>query len=88
MNRQEAIKILKHSCDYIGLLPSEFWDSDAGIIEAIDMAIEALQTNVVRCKDCKHRDEKCGMGEHRWCKILKMSTVPNDFCSYAERREP
>ena len=42
MNRQEAIKILKHSCDYIGLLPSEFWDSDAGIIEAIDMAIEAL----------------------------------------------
>ena len=43
MNRQEAIKILKHSCDYIGLLPSEFWDSDAGIIEAIDMAIEALK---------------------------------------------
>ena len=42
MNRQEAIKILKHSCDYIGLLPSEFWDSDVGIIEAIDMAIEAL----------------------------------------------
>ena len=48
----------------------------------------ADSVKVVRCKDCKHRDEKCGMGEHRWCKILKMSTVPNDFCSYAERREP
>ena len=52
--------------------------------EALDMAIEALQTEVVRCKDCEHRDEKCGMGEHRWCKILKMSTVPNGFCSYGE----
>ena len=41
---------------------------------------------VVRCKDCKHRDERCGMGEHRWCRILKMSTVLNDFCSYGERK--
>lgn len=41
---------------------------------------------IVRCKDCKHRDEKCGMGERRWCRILKMSTVPNDFCSYGERK--
>lgn len=88
MNREEAIKILKgikeeagayeESVCYVGA------DED---IEAFNMAIEALQINIVRCKDCKHRDEKCGMGEHRWCKILKMSTVPNDFCSYGERRE-
>lgn len=44
------------------------------------------QGELVRCKDCKHRDEKCGMGEHRWCRILNMSTVPNDFCSYGERK--
>ena len=43
MNRKEAIKILEHSGDYVGLLPSEFWNSDDGICEAIDMAIEALQ---------------------------------------------
>ena len=55
MNRQEAIKILKHSCDYIGLLPSEFWDSDAGIIEAIDMAIEALQREEAEEKGYCHR---------------------------------
>ena len=42
---------------------------------------------IVRCKDCKYRDEKCGMGEHRWCKILKMSTAPNDYCSYGEEKK-
>lgn len=79
MNKEVAIKTLR-----------ELWreTNDSWYEEVYKMAIEALQTNVVRCKDCKHRDEKCGMGEHRWCKILKMSTVPNDFCSYAERREP
>ena len=58
--------------------------------ESIDMAIEVLSTDaveVVKCKDCKYRNEKCGMGEHRWCKVFKMSTVPNDFCSYGKRRE-
>lgn len=84
MTREEAIKILKAIRVYECYPKSASEETK----EAIDMAIEALQTNVVRCKDCKHRDEKCGMGEHRWCKILKMSTVPNDFCSYAERREP
>jgi len=45
------------------------------------------QGELVRCKDCKYRDEKCGMGEHRWCQIVKTSTAPNDYCSYGKRRE-
>ena len=40
---------------------------------------------VVRCRECRHRNERCGMGEHRWCEILNMSTTPDDFCSYGER---
>ena len=43
---------------------------------------------VVRCKDCKHRRENCGMGDHRWCDVLKMTTREDDFCSYGKRREP
>ena len=42
---------------------------------------------VVRCKDCKHRRENCGMGDHRWCDVLKMTTRADDFCSYGKRRE-
>ena len=42
---------------------------------------------VVRCKDCKHRRENCGMGDHRWCDVLKMTTREDDFCSYGKRRE-
>ena len=40
---------------------------------------------VVRCKECRHRNERCGMGEHRWCEMLNMSTTPDDYCSYGER---
>ena len=42
---------------------------------------------LVRCKECKHRNERCGMGEHRWCEMLNMSTTPNDYCSYGERED-
>lgn len=42
---------------------------------------------VVRCKDCKYRRENCGMGDHRWCDVLKMTTRADDFCSYGKRRE-
>lgn len=43
---------------------------------------------VITCKDCKHRRENCGMGDHRWCDVLKMTTSADDFCSYGKRREP
>ena len=41
--------------------------------------------DIVCCRECRHRNERCGMGEHRWCEILNMSTTPDDFCSYGER---
>lgn len=42
---------------------------------------------VVRCKDCLHRDNSCGMGEHKWCRCLNQTTSPDDYCSYGKRRE-
>ena len=45
MTREEAVKILEHSGDYVGLLPSEFLDTDDGLYEALDMAIEALKNS-------------------------------------------
>ena len=46
---------------------------------------DAPSIDIVRCRECRHRNERCGMGEHRWCEILNMSTTPDDFCSYGER---
>ena len=57
--------------------------SNDDVVYAVDERIVPL----VRCKECKHRNERCGMGEHRWCEMLNMSTTPNDFCSYGERKE-
>ena len=42
---------------------------------------------LVRCRDCRRRDESCGMGEHRWCMRMMTTTRPDDFCSYGERKD-
>lgn len=71
MTRAEAIEQLNNVRDWI----SE---------EAIDMAIEALQTDIVRCKECKwHGHIGCAV------QIVDESDRPNgnDFCSFGERRE-
>ena len=57
------------------------------LVDEHDDVIDATGEEIVRCRDCKHRDERSGMGEHRWCRLIKMSTTPNDFCSYGGRRE-
>lgn len=44
-------------------------DWDKALAEAIIQ--EAPSIDIVRCKECKHRDIKCGMGEHKWCKLWK-----------------
>ena len=46
-------------------------------------AVDAVE--VVRCKDCIHRDDgKCPMEDNNpW-----YETDDNDFCSYGERRRP
>ena len=46
---------------------------------------DAPSIDIVCCRECRHRNERCGMGEHRWCEMLNMSTTPDDFCSYGER---
>lgn len=52
------------------------------VVYAVDERIVPL----VRCKECRHRNERCGMGERKWCELLNMSTTPDDYCSYGERK--
>ena len=58
--------------------------------ELRDMAIGSYDKDVVevvRCGECKWRDEQVGMGEHKWCKKIGGTYTPNDYCSYGERKD-
>ena len=73
--REVAIKALDEN-EYNGK-PIRQW------IDAI-----AEQPEIIRCRDCRHRDEH-GCCKH-W-KALSLSVIPiatddDDFCSYAERK--
>lgn len=71
---------------------SEYWQNEIdGTIEAIDMAIESLQTDIVRCKDCRHSrvyqtDSKGTMQTYCVAFIMSRTVTNDDFCSWGERR--
>jgi len=67
MTREEALEVL----DTIPTIGDQ--------VDALEMAIKALEVDLVRCGECKHRASgkmgKMCYGRH-----------PDDFCSYGERR--
>ena len=79
MTREEAIQELQN-CK--GLIQQDGQDYlDERDFPLLDMAIEALQTDLVRCKDCRHRDLfSCPLADNDFQK-------DEDFCSWGERRE-
>ena len=56
------------------------------ILEEIHFAPAADVEEVVRCKDCKHREIQNGC-DSLYCRLLDIAMGKNDFCSYGERRE-
>ena len=59
----------------------------AAWIRNLERLPSADAVEVIRCKDCKHRRENCGMGDHRWCDFHRMTTRADDFCSYGRRKK-
>ena len=81
MTREEAIKRLKEYAQY----SYGIWHNEEEDTKAFDMAIEALQTEVVRCGECKKQfTNNCYM---IYGKNMMRNLFDNDFCSYGERRE-
>lgn len=85
MTREEAIEFVKEAfiaweSEY--RVPHEDWTET---YKARDMAIEALQTEVVRCKDCKYQNE---------CEEVVLFEVTDDevighrvhWCSYGRSK--
>lgn len=88
MKREEAIKLLicEKACveDVDGNIGGE------RVRQAYDMAIEALQTDIVRCKDCRHK-VTTKEGEYNPEDIvcdywMSDGLEETDYCSYGERK--
>ena len=78
MTREEAIKVLNtYDVNFYEYTAEE-------IVDAIDMAIKALQTDIVRCDDCKYIGK---VGDLNVCRIHEVSTRTDDYCSRGERSE-
>lgn len=60
------------------------------LAKALGMAIESLQTDIVRCKDCKNNYNTCtNHGTNQpMCDFTDRMLKETDFCSRGERREP
>lgn len=76
MTNQEAVDVI--SCIRNSDLPLYLAEKDA-----LDMAIESLKNNVIRCKDCKKR----GTLDCKFGIMTFNAPLADDYCSRAERRE-
>jgi hypothetical protein len=86
MTRKEAIARIK---DHMSV-HKIYEERAVKITEALNMAISALeQPEIIRCKDCKFYTAYDYTGK-LMCKRIGKGMIlpkPEDFCSYAERRE-
>ena len=83
MTREDAIQALKDLRDI--RLQGVEWT------ESLDIAIEVLQTDLVRCKDCRHAyyaDNRVPHDRTWVCeRFMNEEINANDFCSWGEKRE-
>lgn len=87
MTREEAITIIDN-LHLMGCGRNQHED-DLKINEALDMAIEALKNEPIRCGECVHGEDEgsrktlcmsCDLNPY--CRYTK-----DHFCAYGERRE-
>lgn len=86
MTREEAINWLNFIKYHVENKIMATFDDDSE--DAIDMAIEALKSEIVQCKDCKWYDKFPPIHTKCRCKLAKWWCNDMDYCSYGERREP
>ena len=82
MTREEAIEILEDLDGYFSDNQGRDYD------KAFRMAIETLSEDIVRCKDCIQKHIGGSVTHYYWCDLWDMEVDCNNYCSWAERREP
>lgn len=59
---------------------------DTSKVQALRVAIEALQTEVVRCKDCIQKHIGGSVTQYYWCDFWDREVDCNNGCSWGERK--
>ena len=87
MKRVEAITVLEEMHDSYDEI-HETTDGDIGYeqMTALDMAIEALQIDVVRCEDCIKKHIGGSVTQYYWCDFWDKEIDYNNGCSWGERK--
>lgn len=90
MDREKAIQILER-CEaesYCNHYKQRRCCIGCGQRDALDLAIEALkQTEIVRCKDCRHSRIEGDTTMFMWCGYWNKPTDGTRYCSDGERSE-
>ena len=64
----------------------EMYSDEAVPVEYLK-ALPSAQPEIIRCKDCKYRDENWRRVSVRWLPCMDVRTGGNWYCGSAERRE-
>ena len=72
------IESIKNTADLGGWIGETLYQIKQVAVKYID---SAPSIDIVRCKDCKYKDEIVN-----WCYKNDRSVNPDDYCSYGERR--
>lgn len=86
ISRKAAIEAISYSeiAFYPGDNEGDCLRRDSDIKQAI-MALPSAEPEIVRCKDCKYRDENWRRVSVRWLPCMDVRTGSNWYCGSAER---
>ena len=82
MTREEAIRIIEtvFQDEYV----YKYYDSITH--QALNMAIEALQEEPIKYKDCRQRHIGGSVTHYYWCDLWDREVDDTDFCAWGERK--
>lgn len=90
MTNGEAINwIINISADIGKAEHRDLWHYEQALSEIRDM-LESAQPEIIHCRECKHyyfADNRIPQEQRYVCDIGGEVWQPDDYCSYAERRE-
>lgn len=84
ISRKAVIKLIRESAD-------DFSKLVYGMVDPYDLAFKvghlpSAEPEIIRCKDCKYRDENWRRVSVRWLPCMDVRTGSNWYCGSAERR--
>lgn len=92
ISRQAAIDAIGKTSDELyenikkgATFPQRQWFDGMAQAQSILENLPSVQPEIIRCKDCKYRDENWRRVSVRWLPCMDVRTGSNWYCGSAER---